>query len=48
MMPNLLMSSKTPEKMEEFHSTIIPPEAPMDGENAKLSKRLGQNFLINF
>jgi hypothetical protein len=47
-MPNLFVSSKTPVKMEEFRSTMIPPEAPMDGENVKLSKRFGQNFLISF
>jgi hypothetical protein len=29
------------------HSTKIPPEAPIDGTKAKLSKRLGANFLMN-
>jgi hypothetical protein len=45
-MPNLCISTKTPEKIEEFHKMIIPPEAPIGGENTKLSNHLGQNFLI--
>jgi hypothetical protein len=46
-MPNLLVSNNTPEKIEELHRTMIPLEAPMDGEKAKLSKRFGQNFLMS-
>jgi hypothetical protein len=34
---NLLISMRTPTKTAEFHSTIIPPDAPTEGEYAKLS-----------
>jgi hypothetical protein len=47
-MPNLLVSNNTPLKIEEFHRTMISPEAPMDGEKEKLSKCFGQNSLISF
>jgi hypothetical protein len=35
-----------PEKMELFHSVMIPPEAPEEGKKAKESRFLGQKFLI--
>jgi hypothetical protein len=45
--PNICTSTSKPEKIAEFQRIIIPPEAPIEGEKAKLSKRLGQNFLIS-
>jgi hypothetical protein len=38
---------QSPRKKEEFQTTKMPPEAPIEGEKAKLSKRLGQNERIN-
>jgi hypothetical protein len=46
MMPNVLTSTNTPVKTEEFHRIMIPPEAPTEGEKTKLLYLLGQNFLI--
>jgi hypothetical protein len=46
-MPKLFMSIKTPVKIAEFQRTIMPPEAPFEGEYAKLSNHFGQNFRIN-
>jgi hypothetical protein len=33
-------------KIELFQQIKTPPEAPLEGENANLSKRLGASFLI--
>jgi hypothetical protein len=38
---------REPEKIDEFDIMRMPPEAPTEGEYTKLSKCLGQNFLIN-
>ena len=42
----LLISKTCPEKMEEFHPTNMPPEAPCEGEKANLSNLLGANFFM--
>jgi hypothetical protein len=33
-------------KMELFHPTRIPPEAPTEGENSNLLRCFGANFLM--
>jgi hypothetical protein len=40
-MPKLLVSIRAPVKIAEFQRTIIPPEAPFEGEYAKLSNLFG-------
>lgn len=42
-----LTSLRIPLKVLEAQTIKIPPEAPMEGEKAKESKRLGANFLIS-
>jgi hypothetical protein len=39
---NLLISMSVPLKIEEFQTTRMPPDAPTEGEKAKVSKRFGQ------
>jgi hypothetical protein len=38
---------RVPLKTEEFHTTEIPPEAPTEGEKAKLSNRFGRKDIMN-
>jgi hypothetical protein len=45
-MPYFSVCTKTPEKIAEFQSTRIPPDAPTEGAEAKQSNLLGQNFQI--
>src|SRR6185436_981546 len=42
----LLISKTCPEKMEEFHPTNMPPDAPCEGEKANISNLLGPNFFM--
>src|SRR4051812_45817722 len=45
--PKRLNSTRVPLNMEEHQTTIRPPEAPTEGEKAKLSNLRGQNFLTS-
>jgi hypothetical protein len=45
MIPKGCVSINKPSKTDEFQSTIIPPDAPTEGEKVKQSNLLGANFL---
>lgn len=42
----LLLKTSCPRKAVLFHTTRIPPEAPIDGRNSKESKSGEQRFLM--